>query len=157
MANPLLLSGDVDNRDEMIADLEAEVEGLKAQLAHEKQAGREGARAVAALRKQLTPLYQALQMVFGQMEAVTGADVAPAGHAAAHDPRVSAVWASWKSKMPGQAAQVIDALLLHGEMNTQQIAIAIGCHRNTVPNLIFKLNKAGLLNKNGGRFSLKQL
>jgi hypothetical protein len=32
-----------------------------------------------------------------------------------------------------------------------------GVHRNSIPAMIYKLNKAGLLNKNGGRFSLKQL
>ena len=47
--------------------------------------------------------------------------------------------------------------MLHGDMNTQQLAIAIGQHRNSIPRLIYTLNKAGLINKNGGRFSLKQL
>jgi transcription initiation factor IIE alpha subunit len=77
---------------------------------------------------------------------------APGGNA-----RVTAVWESWKSRLGGGCAKVIDALLLHGEMNTQQLAIACGCNRNTIPNLILKLNRAGLINKNGGRFSLKPL
>lgn len=71
--------------------------------------------------------------------------------------REESVWESWKQRLGGQTAKVIDALLLHGEMNTTQIAIAIGTRRNNIPNLVFKLNQAGLINKNGGRFSLKQL
>ena len=150
----LQLSGDVDNRDALIASLEFEVETLKSELAREKQAGREGARAVLALRKTLTPLYQSLQMVFGQMETVSAGIDAPSS--AAIEPRVKAVWDNWKSKL-GSTAKIIDALLLHGEMNTQQLSVATGFHRTTIPAHIFKLNKNGLINKNGGKFSLKQL
>jgi hypothetical protein len=42
-------------------------------------------------------------------------------------------------------------------MNTTQLAIAIGKNRNAIPNLIYKLNQAGLITKAGGRFSLKEL
>lgn len=148
----LQLSGDVDNRDDIISDLETENESLKAQLAHEKQSGREGARAVAALRKQLTPLYQAMQMMFGHMEAIN-TDSAVNGAT----PAVSAVWKAWKDRLGGQPAQLIDALLLHSELTSGQIAIAIGVNPKNVAQVIHKVNKAGLLNKNGGKFSLKQL
>jgi DNA-binding IclR family transcriptional regulator len=40
---------------------------------------------------------------------------------------------------------------------TEQLSIATGLHRTTIPKLIYELNKAGLIDKSGGRFSLKQL
>jgi hypothetical protein len=158
-----LLEGTVetdDPRDDRIAALEDEVRDLKNELKHAlaetAQAKRESSRALAALRRQLSPLYRALQEVFGELDAAGIEDAGSSGSAAAN-PRTSAVWESWKSRMPGGPAKIIDALLLHSEMNTQQLAIATGVHRNSIPAMIYKLNKAGLLNKNGGRFSLKAL
>jgi len=155
-----LLTGDVveeDDRDQQIEALQDENRVLQAELT---KAQRDSARALASLRRQLTPLYQALQAVFGELDAVLVADaqetVSPPA-SAAQDARVVAVWASWKSKLGQGPAKVIDSLLLHGEMNTQQLAIATGYHRHTVPNHIHRLHQAGLVNKNGGRFSLKQL
>ena len=116
-------------------------------------------RALSMLRTQLGPLYRALQAVFGELDAAGIDDVEP-GRASNGQPvanqREAAVWASWKGKL-GAAGKLIDALLLHKEMNTQQLAIATGLHRTTIPKHIYTLNKAGLLNKNGGRFSLKPL
>ncbi len=148
----------VDPRDEDITALEAEVKRLRRELAiangEMASAKTEASRAVSALRKQLSPLYRALQQVFGELEAVGADDL---GAAFVSDPRVTAIWQSWKSRLGPQCGKVIDALLLQPEMNTTQLAIAIGTSRRNMPNLIFKLNQAGLLNKNGGRFSLKQL
>lgn len=130
--------------------LREELRRVRADLA---EARRGTAHALGALRKQLNPLYRALQSVFGELDAVGLDDSQPA----AMPSRTSAVWENWKSRMPGRPAQIIDALLLHGAMNSTQIAIAIGIHRNNVPPLIFKLNKAGLIDKNGTKYSLKQL
>lgn len=143
---------EADDRDEEIRRLTSELAATRAETQRARQ---ESARAVGALRKQLAPLYRALQAVFGEMDDVWIED-APASVAAGPDARTVAVWNSWKSRM-GSAAKIIDALLLHGEMNTQQLAIATGYHRTTIPAMVHKLNKAGLLNKSGGRFSLKQL
>lgn len=150
---------DDDTTNPEVESLRAEVRQLRAELsrahAETHNAQRDTARAVGSLRKQLTPLYRALQAVFGEIDNAGFDEEASTGTPA--NARTVAVWESWKSRLPGQPAKVIDALLLHGEMNAQQIAIAIGCHRNSVPQLIFKLNKAGLINKNGHRFSLKTL
>lgn len=118
------------------------------------QARSESARALSALRKQLSPLYLALQGVFGELDR---AGVEDSAASPTTNPRTDAIWASWKSKFPGKPAMIIDALRLHREMNTSQIAIAIGSSRGNVPPMIFKLNKAGLLQKNGNMFSLKEL
>lgn len=145
-----------DPRDREIDALRAEVKTLRTDLTIARteaaRAQQDADRALGMLRKQLTPLYRALQAVFGELDAA-GVEDAPQNTS----PRVSAVWENWKAKLGGGPAKVIDALLLHREMNTQQLAIAIGCDRTTVPNYIHRLNKAGLLNKNGGRFSLKEL
>lgn len=131
---------------------------LKAELAALR--GR-SERAVRGLRQILLPLHTALKEVFGEMDiaAPEQARQESSGTSTAPDvdPRKRAVWDSWKQKLGGSAAKVIDALLLHGEMNTQQLAIAVGLHRTTIPAIIYRLNQAGLINKNGGRFSLKQL
>ena len=149
-------SGIVDNRDDIISDLETEVESLKAQLAHEKQAGREGARAVASLRKQLTPIYQALQQVFGHMEAIPGMDASsPTDHV--HPARVSAAWEQWKQKLGKGGAKMIDALLIHGEMTRRQIAVATGYSPQNISNLTSELNKLSLITKNGDKIALRQL
>lgn len=116
---------------------------------------------MSELRRQLAPLYRALQAVFGEIEAVVGDEPlpsSPSSAAPAVDPRAAAVWASWKNKLGGTVAKGIDALLLHGELDTGQLAIAAGLDRRTVSNtVVYKLNQAGLITKNNGRFSLKKL
>jgi hypothetical protein len=158
---------DVDEKDQQIESLRTEVRQLKRALGDaqvEAERAREDAnRALSMLRRQLGPLYRALQAVFGELDAAGVADVpnaAPAlnGAAPAADTRLQSVWASWKTKLGGTVAKGIDALLLHGELDTQQLAIAAGVDKRTVTNtIVYKLHGAGLINKNGGRFSLKQL
>lgn len=151
-----------DPRDQELERLRRQNRQLERDLADAERAAeraREDAhRALSRLRQQLGPLYRALQAVFGELEAAGVEDQAPTAGAASGSSvdRTSAVWASWKAKL-GAAGKLIDALLLHTEMNTQQLAIATGLHRTTIPKHIYTLNKAGLINKNGGRFSLKPL
>lgn len=152
-----LLEGQVDNRDDLIETLKAENSRLKEQLqdrawelAKLKDAN---TRAIGQLRRVLTPLHSALKSVFGEMDDLGVSDEAPG----AVNQKTSAVWEAWKQRLPETARKCIDALLTHGELNTQQLAIATGLHRTTIPAGIFQLNKAGLINKNGGRFSLKKL
>lgn len=151
---------DDDPRDQQISALREEVTDLRHALAEARasaaRAQRDMQHAIAALRKQLTPLHLALKAVFGELDgAGLGSTEADTGSSA--NGRTAAIWDSWKSKFPGKPAQIIDALLLHGQMTQSQIAIAIRSDRRNVPPMIFKLNKAGLLQKNGGVFSLKAL
>lgn len=145
--------------EERIVELEAEVEELRNALttakAETRQAKAEATRALANLRRQLQPLYRALQGVFGELDAAGIEDAAPP--AAASNPRVAAVWESWKSRLAPGCGKVIDALLVHGELNSAQIKVAARLGTSTVSDSIYKLNKAGLITKNGGRFSLKTL
>lgn len=160
-----LLEGVVepDVSDPRVAELESEVRRLTRALADARleadRAREDATRALSALRRQLNPLYRALQAIFGELDAA-GVDDAPVASPASGptvNPRVAAVWESWKQKLGAGPAKVIEALLLHGELNTQQLAIAVGVDRTTIPNYVHRLNKAGLIAKNGGRFSLKQL
>lgn len=154
-----------DPRDKEIENLrgklrQAERDTADAERAAER-AREDAQRALSMLRKQLGPLYRALQAVFGELDAAGIEDAEPgavprASEGTLPNPRTAAVWASWKEKL-GAAGKLIDALLLHKEMNTQQLAIATGLHRTTIPKHIYTLNRAGLINKNGGRFSLKPL
>ena len=125
-----------------------------------ERAEEDTARALSALRGQLTPLYRALQAVFGELDAagVGDAPVHASTGVVSSDARVKAVWDSWKQRLGGTVAKGIDALLLHGELDTAQLAIAAGVDKRTVTNtIVYKLHGAGLINKNGGRFSLKPL
>lgn len=155
-----LLEGQIedDDRDEQIADLQRELRETRAELLRAKadatQAKQETARAVSALRRQLTPLYRALQAVFGELDAAGVEDMpSPTSPSRTADPR----WESWKQKMSGRPAEIIDLLLLHGEMNRNQLMAAMHVGKDVVRVTLSRLNVAGLLNKNGGRFSLKQL
>lgn len=153
-----MLEGDVsDPRDERISELEQEVRDLTDELSHTKfalgEAQRQGTRGMSNLRRQLSPLYKALQDVFGELEK---AGVSDEKQDRGGDSRTQMIWDSWKRKM-GAASPVIDALLLQPGMNQTQIGIAIGRSRKTVPALIFKLKQAGLITKDGDRYSLKQL
>lgn len=132
-----------DQRDEVIDAQRDELSTLQRQNHQLVAAQRQ-------LRQILGPLYQALRSV---MENLPVEDAPPADVST----RVSSVWQDWKNKLGQPAPKIIDALLKHNELNTQQLAIACGLHRTSIPRGIWILNKAGLINKNGGRFSLKQL
>jgi hypothetical protein len=47
--------------------------------------------------------------------------------------------------------------LLHGEMNRNQLMAAMHAGKDVVRVTASRLSVAGLLNKNGSKFSLKQL
>lgn len=148
----LQIAGDVDERANEIMNLEAEVVQLKADLAREQQAGRQGARAVAALRKQLTPLYQALQMIFGQIETVSESAEGAAPVSSVMSTRIEA----WKRQLGPTCAKVIDTLRVHGELNVEGIRINAKMSPNTVYRCTSQLQRAGAIVKHGGRFSMKQ-
>lgn len=154
---PLLLEGKVDDRDETILRLRTQLR--ESETARLTEQGRANAieAGVRDLRESLAPLYRALRQVFGEIEAMGITSNTPASAAAQSDSRVTAVWESWIQRLGEGPGKVIRALLLHREMNTQQLAIATGYHRTTVPTYIHKLKTAGLINKNGDKFSLKEL
>jgi hypothetical protein len=109
-------------------------------------------KGIASLRLALSPVHEGLLMIFGEMDALGVGE--PSGIA----PKNSAAWEQWKQKLGGAAAKIIDILHVHGELDHRQLAIHIGTNRlQTVYDAVSKLNKAGIINKNGGKVSLKQL
>ena len=137
--------------------LREQLEDKEDELRRERRKTATMEQGISRLREALTPVYGGLQMIFGEIEATGVTGAGGTGTVNSPDSRVTAVWESWKQRLGEGPSKVIDALLLHREMNTQQLAIATGYHRTSIPAFIHKLNKAGLLNKNSGRFSLKEL
>jgi hypothetical protein len=146
-----------DSRDRIIASLQEENRDLQDQVAaarRELEAQRsESSRAVAELRRQLLPLFQALRAVFGEIDAI--APQAANGVYQQNDKK-TAVWESWMKKLPGKRADFIQALLEHGEMTGAQLRVATHTAAGSVAGIIHELKKLGLINKNGGKYSLKE-
>jgi hypothetical protein len=144
------------NPHEQIAELRRQLADVQDALREERAKNAQGAAAVTELRRQLSPLYNGLRAVFGEMEAIGMGEVAAQGGGI--DPRKRAVWDAWKQRMPGIPSKIIDALLLHGALTQTQLRIHAQCARSSVPNAVMQLNRAGLINKDsGGRISLKEL
>ena len=156
------MSGELLTADQaLIARLQDEVSQLRRDLVEKDQviAALEAStgRAVKNLRRQLTPLYTALRQVFGEIDvldpdASEDVGVAPSG-------RVTQVWSDWKSKLPNSCGKVIDALLLHGPLNQQQICVSARISPNTLSGgtgVIARMNKAGLWTKGSdGKYTLR--
>ncbi|HET6220157.1 MAG TPA: hypothetical protein VFE27_24225 [Acidobacteriaceae bacterium] len=140
------LQQELANRNEQLRDLEKQLRDERKKT-HALEVG------VAQLRQVLEPLFRGLQMVFGEIDAL---DIeARQSHPQAQ--KSSAAWESWKQRLGGQTAKAIDALLLHGSLTQTQLRIHIGCARGSVPGIVYQLNKAGLINKDGNQISLKDI
>jgi phosphoribosylanthranilate isomerase len=141
-----------------IAGLEQELQKARDEAAVAKQSAADAVHAIRALRQQLEPLYKSLKMVFGEISRVEAARVdGPQRTVDSRDPNKQAVWDAWKSRLGGNAAKLIDALLTHHSMTSTQLAIATGINPKNIAQVIYKVNKAQLLNKNGRDFSLKEI
>ncbi len=163
-SRPLLASAGPteDERAAELASLRRRVERLESDLAdarleiqRERNRSASVARAVGAVRNQLEPMYRALCALFGDLDA-TGA-TSPTVGAEPVPPRVTAAWEQWKRKLGGKQAEFIDALLEHGALTSTQLSVVAHCHPSNVSKIIYKLNRAGLISKNGNKFSLKEL
>jgi len=149
----LLLDGLVDNRDDTIARLRAELDEMNEGLRREIQKVRQIEAGVKELRTVLNPLYQALRHIFGEIDAMGVSE----GAGTQVNSRVSAAWDQWKQKLGGQPAKAIDILMVHGAVTQTQLRVLIGCANGSIAGIVCVLNKAGLINKNGGKISLKEL
>jgi len=104
------------------------------------------------LKRVLDPLYRALQEIYEDIGDIPSDDTTITVSS-----RTAAVWNKWKQDLGGKAGDLIDALLQHREMNAVQLRVAMHCHINTVYETTARMQKLGLLNKNGGKYSLKEL
>lgn len=150
----LQLEGNIDNRDEVIANLRDEVRRLRDQCAGLQLENEHLHAACRNIKRVLSPLFEGMKLLFGEFDGVMVEGDRPDNGSGSL--RESA-YALWKQRMPGIPSRIIDVLLKQSGLNTTQLAIAVGCDRTSIPQAIFKLNKAGLISKNGNNFSLKQL
>jgi len=132
--------------------LRARVRSLEEELRVERAKNTSAYKGLQQLQAILSPLYVALQRIFGEIETIGISE-----NVVAHGLQKSAAWEAWKQKLGGLPAKAIDVLLLHGEMNRTQLRIQVGCATRSVTDIVYKLNQAGLINKNGGKISLKEL
>jgi DNA-binding transcriptional regulator GbsR (MarR family) len=125
------------------------------ELRDAKEQARKAQRVLAQLRRQLEPQYRSMQALFGELDS---AGIEASDATASISTRVAGVWDSWKSKLGGKQAEFIQAMLEHGHpMTSEQLRVATHTGRSTVPQIIYKLNTLGLINKNNGKISLKEL
>jgi hypothetical protein len=156
----MVLSSGVPNPQQQIESLQRElyqrnreIADLREELRQERGKANQVEIGAASLRVILRPLHNALLQVFGEMDDM-GVGAASVNGI---DPRKTAVWEDWKKKLGGKAADAIDALHTHGEMTHTQLKIHMKCGQQTVYDTVHRLNKAGIINKNGGKVSLKEL
>jgi hypothetical protein len=141
-----------DERDTIIAGLRQQLKDAREELAAERSKDSGIEEGVAQLRQALAPLKEGLDRIFGILPETQ----VPAAYQTA---KTSAVWESWKKKLGGGAvATIIDALMLHGSLTQTQMMLHVGTSRKqTIYDAVHKLNKAGIINKNGDKISLKEL
>lgn len=135
-----------------IEELEDELRLERLKVEEVRQRSVSSGRALTRLRSQLQPWYSALRMVFGELDDA-GTETMEQVSASTG---LSAKWEMMKAKLGGRQAEFID-LLKHGEMTAAQLRAAAHCDIRTAYSVIEKMKNAGLLNKNGGKFSLKEL
>lgn len=149
----LLLDGLVDNRDQVIEALRNQLRDQSQELSEAHLKIRQIETGAKELRTVLNPLYQALRHIFGEIDSMGVSE----GSGTAVNSRVSAAWDQWKQKLGGQPAKAIDILMVHGAVTQTQLRVLIGCANGSIAGIVCVLNKAGLINKNGGKISLKEL
>jgi hypothetical protein len=116
-------------------------------------------RSIENLRAILAPLHRGLRSLFGEIELAVGDaplnGASPAATAAATspgDPR----WQSFKNSFPGVPAEIIDALLIHGDMKMTNLSKFLKRHYETTRKAAYKLRDAGAVTLAGGALGLKR-
>jgi hypothetical protein len=143
------LEGEVDTRDQTIDMLRRQLAQMDEALRLERNKVGQVEAALRELRKITLPFHRLLMAVHGELD---GLGIDAAASAVNGDPR----WESWKAKMPGRPAEMIDLLRLHKSMSTKALMAAMHCAKDTVYQAAYKLGQAGLLASNSP-YSLKEL
>jgi len=138
-----------------LAEKNNEIALLREELRDERAKNAALAVGVGELRHTLEPLHHALQVIFGQIDAMDATESAAAPRPM--DDAKRKVWESWKQKLGGNTAKAIDVLMLHGSITPAQLRIQLQCASRTVSNILGTLKKAGLINRANGKIILKEL
>ena len=149
MSSPLQLTGvvatdELERLRGMVKDLTNRMHDCRAEVSKLKLERDAMVQAGGGLRKLLAPLWGELQDV------PVGVNVV--GVAGGSNPRIE----SAKRRMPGRPAEFIDLLLEHGPMNVTNFVTLARCSKQTAYNILSKLGQAGVVQNQGGSYSLKE-
>lgn len=137
-----------------MAGLQKELDEARDEVLVLRQASKDATQAIAALRKQLEPMYNALRMIFGEIDRVKAESVSSdLGSATEQNSAQHAKWEPWKRKLAVREWQVVETLLDHGPMTRPALATALRCHPDTVSQLVGKLK--AIIAKQGDKFVLR--
>jgi hypothetical protein len=129
--------------------LEEELLHVRHELEEARAENEKLKRSIRAIQKPLSGVYQGLRALFGEIEFAVGQEEvenAPRGAATQQPANQSAPrWESYKQNFPGVPAQIIDALLAHGQMKMTHLAKLIKRDYSTVKGAVRKLKDAGAL------------
>lgn len=146
-AHQPLLAGEINPPEDRFERLQDEMDDLRQQFAVARNEIKRDA--VVALLGLLTSAMR--EMASGKYDLASI-------QTAAQTPATNSRWDAIKQRNPGRISEAIDVLLVHGAMNTSQLAAAMKMDRsNCGANVVPKLSKMGLLVRNGRMFSLKEL
>lgn len=157
MADPLYLQGEIQTHNAAEAEIERlrglsmslqnQLHDCRAQFAQMKLERDAMVQAVSGLRKLLAPLWGEVQ----GMSELEMFNESPAPKGDSH------IWDEWKQKLGKACGNIIDALQKHGALDANQINIITKCGRGNVSTYMSRLNKANLIDKNGDKYSLKEI
>jgi hypothetical protein len=148
---------DIDDLKRKNQALQRRVDDLELELQKQKNESKRAAQAIANLRDVLNPLHRAMKLIFGEIDSVDIPEYQPYTTTTTVSVN-SPAWETWKQKLGGKKAEFIQALLDTGHpMTSEQLRISTHTGRSTVPQIIHELKKLGLIEKNGDKYSLKQL
>jgi hypothetical protein len=138
----------VDDSFVVIEKLRKEVHRLDEALRMERIKTVTVEHGVRKLKSATAPLYHALQLIHGEIDAMGFVD------SAAHS-QGNPKWEDWKRRMPGRPAEVIALLQVNSDMSVQNLMTAMKAGKNTVYQIMSRLGQAGVTKCTGGRYSLK--
>src|ERR1035438_10215818 len=151
-----LLDGHIDDRDTIIAGLKAQLAEVREELRMERKKSAGIEPALKEIQRVTLPFYNILRAVHGELDAlgITNNGASASSAPVAHDSR----WDAIKSRLSPRLREAVDVLLVHGRMNTTQLAAALKTSRgNCADNIVQKLKTMGIIIKDGRAFSLKTL
>jgi hypothetical protein len=151
-----LLDGHIDDRDTIIAGLKAQLAEVREELRMERKKSAGIEPALKEIQRVTLPFYNILRAVHGELDAlgITNNGASASSAPVAHDSR----WDAIKSRLSPRLREAVDVLLVHGRMNTTQLAAALKTSRgNCADNIVQKLKTMGIIIKDGRDFSLKTL
>lgn len=149
MSSPLLLEGRQEYVRDQTPELRREIERLVTELREERARNAGLEDGVRDLRRILNPLYDALRLIYGEMDAMRVTSASSPG---------ADKWTAIKLRLAPRLQAAIDVFLAQGGLTNSQLAVALKMNRtNCSNNVSGALLRQGLLVKNGNTLSLKQL